>query len=64
MRQAATPLRLSGELPEPSRGPFLGEHTEDVLRDVLGWDAERTAELRDAGAFGERAADPAPPATQ
>jgi len=64
VRQAATPLRLSGDLPAPSRGPFLGEHTEDVLRDVLGWDAERTTALRDAGAFGERAADPAPPATQ
>jgi len=64
VRQAATPLRLSGELPEPARAPFLGEHTEDLLREVLGYSDEQTAALREAGAFGERVAVPEPPATQ
>jgi crotonobetainyl-CoA:carnitine CoA-transferase CaiB-like acyl-CoA transferase len=64
VRQAATPLRLSGELPEPSRAPFLGEHTEELLRDVCGYTDEQTAALREAGAFGERVAVPEPPAAQ
>ncbi len=65
VRQAATPLRMSGELPEPSRAPFLGEHTEGLLREVCGYSDERTAALRDAGAFGARRdAVPEPPAAQ
>ncbi len=56
VRQAATPLRLSGELPVPTRAPFLGEHTEDILSDVCGYSAEQTAALRDAGAFGKQLA--------
>jgi crotonobetainyl-CoA:carnitine CoA-transferase CaiB-like acyl-CoA transferase len=31
--------------------PLLGEHTDDVLRSVLGYDDERIARLRDAGAL-------------
>jgi crotonobetainyl-CoA:carnitine CoA-transferase CaiB-like acyl-CoA transferase len=64
VRQAATPLRLSGELPEPSRAPFLGEHTDELLRDVCGYTDEQTEALRAAGAFGERVAVPEPPAAQ
>jgi hypothetical protein len=30
----------------------VGEHTEAVLRSVLGYDDNRIAEARDAGAFG------------
>jgi len=30
-------------------GPRLGEHTEEVLTEVLGLDADAIAELRDAG---------------
>lgn len=29
--------------------PLLGEHNEEILRDVLGYDGERIAELRDDG---------------
>ena len=64
VRQVASPLRLSTELPEPTRAPFLGEHTVEILRGVLGYSDEQTAALRDAGAFGAQVADPAPPATQ
>ena len=52
VRQVATPLRLSGELPEPRRAPLLGEHTDELLRDVCGYTDARIADLRDAGAFG------------
>ena len=37
----------------PSRkAPELGQHTDAVLRDLLGYDDARVAELRDAGALG------------
>jgi crotonobetainyl-CoA:carnitine CoA-transferase CaiB-like acyl-CoA transferase len=47
------PVKFEGEeLPEPSWAPTVGEHTEAVMRDVLGYDAERIDALRKAGAFG------------
>jgi crotonobetainyl-CoA:carnitine CoA-transferase CaiB-like acyl-CoA transferase len=47
------PVKFTGEmLPEPSWAPTGGEHTEAVLRDVLGYDAERIDALRSAGALG------------
>ncbi|HEY7967051.1 MAG TPA: CoA transferase [Solirubrobacteraceae bacterium] len=53
VRQAASPLRLSGELPEPSRAPLLGEDTEAVLWELCGYDAARIAELGAAGVIGQ-----------
>ena len=35
--------------------PTVGQHTDDVLRDVLGYDDARIAELRAAGTFGSAA---------
>ncbi len=47
------PIKLIGEeLPEPTMAPTVGEHTDEVLRDVLGYDAEQIAALREAGALG------------
>ncbi len=47
------PVHVFGEeLPVPTRAPKVGEHTDEVLADVLGYDAARVAELRDAGAVG------------
>jgi len=49
------PVKFPGEaLPAPSKAPTVGQHTEQVLRSVLGYDAARVAALRDAGAFGKR----------
>jgi crotonobetainyl-CoA:carnitine CoA-transferase CaiB-like acyl-CoA transferase len=51
--QLPFPVRYLGEaLPEPSRAPTVGEHTEAVLRDVLGYGAERLDALRASGALG------------
>jgi crotonobetainyl-CoA:carnitine CoA-transferase CaiB-like acyl-CoA transferase len=48
-----TPIKFIGErLPEPTMAPTVGEHTESVLRDVLGWDDDRIGQARKAGAFG------------
>ncbi len=49
-----TPLKfIDADLPIPSRAPTVGEHNDAVLADVLGYDAERIAALRAAGALGE-----------
>ncbi len=51
--QLPTPLKFVGEeLPLPAHAPTVGEHTEEVLADVLGWDAARIAEARARGGFG------------
>jgi hypothetical protein len=36
----------------PTIAPTVGEHTDDVLRRVLGWDDARLARAREAGALG------------
>jgi crotonobetainyl-CoA:carnitine CoA-transferase CaiB-like acyl-CoA transferase len=51
--QLFTPLHFVGEeLPHPAKAPTVGQHTEDVLRSVLGYDDNRIADAREAGAFG------------
>jgi crotonobetainyl-CoA:carnitine CoA-transferase CaiB-like acyl-CoA transferase len=48
-----TPIKFVDErLPMPTKAPTVGQHTEQVLRDVLGWDDAQIAAARDAGAFG------------
>ncbi len=52
--QLPLPIKLVGdELPEPTKAPTVGEHTDDVLRSVVGYDDARLKELREAGALGE-----------
>lgn len=55
VRQVATPLRLEGYDPPTERGPFRGEHTAAVLREVCGYDDETIAGLEREGVFGETA---------
>ena len=51
--QLPLPVKLvDGELPLPDKAPTVGQHTEDVLRAVLGYDDARLAQLQDAGALG------------
>jgi crotonobetainyl-CoA:carnitine CoA-transferase CaiB-like acyl-CoA transferase len=46
---------VDGRLAWPEKAPELGQHTEAVLADVLGYDATRIESLRRAGAFGSTA---------
>src|SRR5690606_16590985 len=49
----ATPIRLSRTpAVAPQAAPAVGAQSDEVLRDVLGYDQERIAALREAGAFG------------
>ncbi|HET6307649.1 MAG TPA: formyl-CoA transferase, partial [Rhodopila sp.] len=51
------PIKLSDSVSEVKRSPLLGEHTEEILRDVLGFDAAKAAEfLASPGLGGARAA--------
>jgi crotonobetainyl-CoA:carnitine CoA-transferase CaiB-like acyl-CoA transferase len=51
--QVPSPLKLVGEsLPVPTKAPTVGEHTDAVLREVLGYDDARIASLRANGAIG------------
>lgn len=51
--QLPTPIKVvGGTLPNPTHAPTVGEHTDQVLRDVAGYDDARIAALRDAGAIG------------
>jgi len=47
------PLKvIDEELPAPSKAPTVGEHTEDVLRRVLGWDDAKIKAAKGSGALG------------
>ena len=48
------PVKFPGEtLPAPTKAPTVGQHTDDVMKEVLGVDDAKLAELKDAGAFGK-----------
>jgi crotonobetainyl-CoA:carnitine CoA-transferase CaiB-like acyl-CoA transferase len=45
-----SPFHIAGtELPRPNMAPALGQHTDQVLAELLGLDAERVADLRRRG---------------
>jgi formyl-CoA transferase len=45
------PIKLSDSPARIERSPLLGEHTDEVLKEVLGYDETKIASLRQAGAF-------------
>jgi crotonobetainyl-CoA:carnitine CoA-transferase CaiB-like acyl-CoA transferase len=51
--QLPSPIKLiDEELPVPTKAPTVGQHTDDVLTRVLGYDEARVAAMRKAGALG------------
>jgi len=51
--QLPLPLFVEGEeLPVPSKAPDVGQHTDEVMAEVLGYDEAKVEQLRAAGTFG------------
>ena len=47
------PIKLSDSISEVKRSPLLGEHTDEILSDVLGFKPNEIAEIKGSGATGE-----------
>ena len=47
------PIKLSDSRTEVTRSPLLGEHTDEILRDVLGYDDNQLDQVRRSGAIGD-----------
>ena len=47
------PIKLSDSSSEVTRSPLLGEHTEEILRDVLGYSGDDIHRIAASGAVGE-----------
>ena len=45
------PIKLSASPAKIERAPFLGEHNDDVLKNVLGYDEAKVSAMKEAGAF-------------
>ena len=52
LREVRSPVRTEGEVRQPRRAPRLGEDTDDILREVLGYGEATIARLRAAGVIG------------
>ncbi len=46
------PIKLSASPSEVERSPLLGEHTEEILRSVLGYSEAEVGEIASSGAIG------------
>jgi len=48
---SGNPIKLSDSPTEVTRSPLLGEHTDEILRQVLGFSDHQVAEIHDSGAL-------------
>ncbi|MDQ4060849.1 MAG: CoA transferase, partial [Pseudomonadota bacterium] len=46
------PIKLSDSPTEVTRSPLLGEHTDEILREVLGFNDNQVVEIKGSGALG------------
>jgi len=52
LREVRSPVRTEGEIRHPARAPRLGEHTDQILREVLSYSDGTIARLRATGVIG------------
>ncbi len=53
------PIKLSDSISEVKRSPLLGEHTDEILKKVLGFKAREIKEIKDSGALSAPQRKPA-----
>jgi crotonobetainyl-CoA:carnitine CoA-transferase CaiB-like acyl-CoA transferase len=52
LKEVRSPVRTEGEIRHPARAPRLGEHTDQILREVLSYSDSTIARLRQTEAIG------------
>jgi crotonobetainyl-CoA:carnitine CoA-transferase CaiB-like acyl-CoA transferase len=52
LKEVRSPVRTDGEIRRPRRAPRLGEHTDQILREILSYSDGTIARLRLAGVIG------------
>ena len=52
LREVRSPVRTEGEIRHPARAPRLGEHTDQILREILSYSDGTIARLRETGVIG------------
>jgi formyl-CoA transferase len=45
------PIKMSDSISEVKRSPLLGEHTDEILKNVLKFSASEIAEIKGSGAL-------------
>jgi crotonobetainyl-CoA:carnitine CoA-transferase CaiB-like acyl-CoA transferase len=53
LREVASPVKTPGAITKPAPAPKLGQHTGELLRDLLGYDPATVSRLMGSGAFGK-----------
>lgn len=53
IREVASPIRTEGEIRRPAPAPALGQHTEEILTEILGYGGQTIARLRADGVIGK-----------
>ncbi len=53
------PIKMSDSISEVTRSPLLGEHTDEILSDVLGFDQSTVQEIKNSGALSAPAKEKA-----
>jgi len=49
----ASPVKTEGAIRNPAPAPDLGEHTEVILAEILGYGSQTIARLRADGVIGK-----------
>jgi crotonobetainyl-CoA:carnitine CoA-transferase CaiB-like acyl-CoA transferase len=52
LKEVRSPVRTEGEIRHPARAPRLGEHTDQILREILSYSDGTIARLRETGVIG------------
>ena len=52
IRQVGCPIKMPGSEPRLERAPYMGEHTDEVLKQLAGLNEPELSDLREKGVVG------------